>query len=72
MVTWGVDDETSLVSTPTQLHSIVPRSIAPYISAKIAMNVYPMVSESPEAKPRALAPQRSNVINTVLVHVMPW
>ena len=48
------------------------RSSAPYTSAKIAMNVYPTVSERPEARPLDCGPQRSIVIKMVLVHVMPW
>ena len=53
-------------------HVTEARSSAPYTSAKIAMNVYPKVSERPLASPRARGPHRSMVMRMQQVHVTPW
>ena len=53
----------SLARSPissTHAHSTYARSIAPYTCANIAIEVYPTVSFSPDANPRARAPQRSS------------
>ena len=53
-------------------HVTASRSMEPYTEAKMAMAVYPTVSESPEANPLALAPQRSIIVRIIAVHTSPW
>ena len=53
-------------------HVTASRSMEPYTLAKTAMAVYPIVSESPDAKPLAAGPHRSIMVRIIAVHARPW